>query len=138
MASRLVKQSSVKTVYTSSFSNSTGKIAQGDLCKKINSLLDQFNDVFGSAQGTCVCFPKIIACFISILGMISHIKKVTINIYLIVISLVDLSTNDENVKSFVNLAVSDTLKGIRREKRLYDHKFMVDFHCRKISVQGFL
>lgn len=101
MANRLVKQSSIKTVSTSSFSNSADKIASGDLCKKTNFLLDQFNGIFGGVQGPCVYSPKITTCVTSLLGMIHPIKKATVTIYLIVISLADSSTNDEDVKSFV-------------------------------------
>lgn len=54
MAIRLTERCSVKAIYASPFSNSMDEIASRDLCEKSKPLVEQLNNVSGSAQGIFV------------------------------------------------------------------------------------
>ncbi|KAG1296071.1 hypothetical protein G6F66_003782 [Rhizopus arrhizus] len=102
------------------------EIASRDLCEKSKSLVRQLNNVSGNAQ-----------------DMMNHIETADTDICLIVIDFARLSTNCEDIKSFVRshpklkkiLPVNKTIKTFTREDILNDHKFMEDFQCRKAPVQ---
>ncbi|KAG1144859.1 hypothetical protein G6F37_005920 [Rhizopus arrhizus] len=84
MANRLTERCLIKIVYASPFSDSMDEIASRDLCEKSKSLVRQLNNVSGSAQ-----------------DMMNHIKTTDTDICLIVIDFARLSTNCEDIKSFV-------------------------------------
>ncbi|KAG1050847.1 hypothetical protein G6F43_006913 [Rhizopus delemar] len=130
MAVRNTERCPVKAIYASLYSNSMDEIASRDLCEKSKSLIEQLNNVPGSAQ-----------------DMMNHIKTANTDICLIVIDFAGLSRDSEDIRSFVRshpklkrisvdlLPISNTVRTYSREDILLDHKFMKDFDCRKAPIQ---
>lgn len=54
MATRFTERCPVKAIYASPYCNSMDEIASRDLCEKNKSLVEQLNNVSGSAQGIFV------------------------------------------------------------------------------------
>ncbi|KAI8063942.1 hypothetical protein BDF21DRAFT_388890 [Thamnidium elegans] len=130
MADRLRERCSVKTVYASPVSNSRDEIASRDLCEKSHGLLKQLSCVSGSTQ-----------------DMMNHIKTSKQAICLIVIDFAGLSSDCEDIKSFVrshrklktividSLPVNNTVKMFTRQDILHDNQFTKYFQCRKAPVK---